>query len=292
MARGRTLFSILFSAPAFIMFAMFMVFPVIFSGYLSLTKWNGAGIPEFIRFDNFIKLFKNVNYWRTVKNTGILMLLSLLIKIPFGFLLAYLMLKVKKGFRYYRTMFFIPVVIAPVAIGLMFTLIYNSEMGILNGFLDFLGLGSLRQNWLSNTKIVIYSVSLPQVWQYIGTFFIIFLAAMLSIPKEIFENAELEGAKPLRVMFSIIIPMIWRVVEIAIVLAITGSLKEFEHPWVMTEGGPGWASSYISLYMFKQAFQSHLFGYASSVTITILSYALGLTLLLRWFTSRRKNMDY
>jgi raffinose/stachyose/melibiose transport system permease protein len=288
--KGKTVFIILFLLPAFLLFTVFMVIPILFSFYYSLTEWDAVSPPEFMGMENYRNLIVDQDYWLTVKNTVILIILSFAIKIPISLILAYLMLKTR-GFKILRTIYFLPVVIAPIAVGLMFSMFYNSEMGLINIVLKALGLSSWIQNWLSNPDIVLYSVSIPQVWQYIGVFFILLLTAMFAIPKELFENAEIDGASSTRIFFSIVLPLLRGILQVCLILAVVGSLKEFEHPWVITQGGPGWASSFVSVYMFSKSFISYQFGYGSAITISILIYALTFTVLLKKL-SKSDSVEY
>jgi len=291
MVQKRFLFSAIFLAPALLLFMVFFIVPVIFSVYYSLTEWDAVAKPEFIGIDNFSDLWKDSDYWKSMRNTLWLILFALTIKVSGGLVLAYLLLRVTRGFKFFRTVYFLPVVIAPMAIGLMFLLIY-SDNGLLNQTLDFLGLSSLKLNWLSNTRVVMFAVAVPQTWQNIGLFFIIFLAALQSIPREIFESAEIDGASSVRTLFSIVIPMLWDVLQACIILGVTGALKAFDIPWAITAGGPGVASAFASVYLFMRSFGSYEFGYASAISVTIAVYALLFTVLFKRFFSSKDTLEY
>ena len=272
---------ILFLSPALIIFSVFVVYPMFASAYYSFTEWNGASSPNLNGTSNYYKLFNDPAYWQVLINTLKLVLFSVLFQVTLGLILAYLLYQTLRGMRIFRTAFFLPVIVAPVAIGIMFSLFYNSDLGPINKLLESIGLAFLRRNWLSDINIVIYSVIAPQVWQYIGLMAVILLAAMRSIPKEILESASIDGASSTRIFFSIVIPLVREMIIICIILAVTGSLKSFDHAWAITQGGPGNASSYVAIYMYKKAFLDFQFGYASAITITILIYAVSFTVLFR-----------
>jgi raffinose/stachyose/melibiose transport system permease protein len=286
MKKKWTWFSITFLAPAFLSYTIFVIVPVLNSIYYSLTKWNGGGTPAFIGLDNYVRLFGDATYWKVVGNTLMLAVLTVVFQVSLGLIFAYLLFQTLRGFRFFRTVYFMPVVVAPVTIGIMFAMLLNGELGPVNKGLEAVGLPFLKQNWLSDTKIVLYSVITPQVWQYIGLFAVILLAGMRSIPNDIFESAIVDGTSSSRVFFSIVIPLLSEFIGICIILAVTGSLKSFDHSWAMTAGGPGSASSYIATLMYKTAFKNFQFGYASAITLTILVYAIAFTVLFKKFLSR------
>lgn len=268
-----------FLAPVFILYTIFLFIPLVQTGYYSLTKWNGVTDKIFIGLGNFKELFGSGDYWMTFQNTIKLVVITLVIQVPVGLLLAYLLYMKTKGMKVFRTIYFLPVVIAPVAISLMFSLFYNSEIGVFNRILEMIGLGRFQTNWLSNIHTLLYAVMAPQVWQYIGLYVTIFLGALQSIPEELVESAEIDGANRIQIFSSIILPEITGFTNICIILCVTGSLKAFEHSWIMTGGGPGVRSAYLGVYMYKTAFVNSDFGLGSAITMTIVLLSLVITLL-------------
>lgn len=268
-----------FLAPVFILYTIFLFIPLVQTGYYSLTKWNGVTDKIFIGLGNFKELFGSGDYWMTFQNTIKLVVITLVIQVPVGLLLAYLLYMKTKGMKVFRTIYFLPVVIAPVAISLMFSLFYNSEIGVFNRILEMIGLGRFQTNWLSNIHTLLYAVMAPQVWQYIGLYVTIFLGALQSIPEELVESAEIDGANRIQIFSRIILPEITGFTNICIILCVTGSLKAFEHSWIMTGGGPGVRSAYLGVYMYKTAFVNSDFGLGSAITMTIVLLSLVITLL-------------
>lgn len=268
-----------FLAPVFILYTIFLFIPLVQTGYYSLTKWNGVTDKIFIGLGNFKELFGSGDYWMTFQNTIKLVVITLMIQVPVGLLLAYLLYMKTKGMKVFRTIYFLPVVIAPVAISLMFSLFYNSEIGVFNRILEMIGLGRFQTNWLSNIHTLLYAVMAPQVWQYIGLYVTIFLGALQSIPEELVESAEIDGANRIQIFSRIILPEITGFTNICIILCVTGSLKAFEHSWIMTGGGPGVRSAYLGVYMYKTAFVNSDFGLGSAITMTIVLLSLVITLL-------------
>ncbi|MDO4340483.1 MAG: sugar ABC transporter permease [Eubacteriales bacterium] len=278
-----------FLLPVFLLYTVFIIIPLIQTGYYSLTEWNGVTEKVFIGLENFKELFQNSDYWITFQNTMKLVVITLVIQIPVGLLLAYLLYSKTRGMKIYRTILFLPVVIAPVAIALMFSLFYNSEIGVFNRVLEAIGLGRFQTNWLSNVNTLLYAVMAPQVWQYIGLYVTIFLGAHQSIPGELIESAEIDGANKAQVFFHVVLPEIASFTNISIILCVTGSLKAFEHSWVMTGGGPGVRSAYLGVYMYKTAFVNSDFGMGSAITVTIVLLSLIFTLVFNKIAVRAEK---
>lgn len=284
--RGVLPFAATFLAPVLLLYTVLVILPMFSSLYYGLTKWNGVAAQQFIGLDNFRALFNSSDYWRTFNNTLKLVLITLLVQVPGGLVIAYMLHHRMRFFKLFRTAYFLPVVIAPVAIGLMFSLFYNSEVGIFNKILETVGLGAWKRRWLSDPNVVIYSVIAPQAWQYIGMYITIFLAALQGVPMELTESAEIDGANSFRIFWHIMLPQISGFIVICLILCITGAFKSFEHPWVMTSGGPGVWSSYLSVYMYHTAFVDFDFGKASAISVTIVALSLVSTALVRGIAAR------
>jgi raffinose/stachyose/melibiose transport system permease protein len=281
----------MFLIPALAVYLLFVAGPLLVSFYYSLVKWNGVGAKVFVGWRNFQKLLTSEQYgtafWNTIKLTGV----SLLVQIPTALVLAFLLYRSIHGTKVFRALIFLPVVISPIAIGFMFTIFYNSELGPLNTLLDAVGLSALKRQWLSDPDVLLYAVMAPQVWQFIGLHMVIHFAALQTVPEEIFESAHMDGASGTQVFFRLVVPLLWEVIQITIVLCVTGSLKSFGHPWIMTQGGPGVRSSYLTVLMFRVAFLERNFGSASAITATVVILALAFTVVFRRLTSRDK-IDY
>jgi len=277
----RRMVALAFLVPALFLYSVFFVAPIIASGGIGLTDWRGIRSPEFIGAENFVQLFLDSGYVTSVWNTVVLILYGLLIQIPIALFLAYLLWQISKGVRVYRAILFFPVVVAPVAIATMFSVFYHGEFGPINQFLSSVGLGAYRQRWLSDFDLVLHSVIIPEIWRFIGLHVVILLAGLQGIPDELVESAVVDGAGRLRIFLRIILPMLKHILLISMILMITGSFKSFEFPLILTDGGPGTASSFLALYMFRRAFVYQQYGYGSAITITILLYALVLTLVAR-----------
>lgn len=289
--RRDNVFSSFFLAPSFILYTAFVIFTIGMAVYYTGTSWKGVGPKTWTWFRNYVNLAKEADYWVVTKNSFILVALAILIQNPLGLLLAYLISRVRAGYRFFRAAIFLPVVIPLASTGLLFTLFLSGDTGAFNFLLTSVGLGGLQRIWLSDPRYAIFAVALPQVWQYLGIHFIIYLAAIQSIPSEIMESAHIDGASSWKVMIRIIIPLLFDVLLIGVILNVTGSLKAFDMSWIMTWGGPGISSAYISVLMYRYAIKGFDFAYGTTVAMTILIYSLVFTVVFRRIFSKSPTDD-
>ncbi len=268
-------FSAAFLAPSFVLYTGFVILTIGMAVYYTMTNWKGVGPKTWIWFKNYVELFANdKDYWVVTKNSFILVALAILIQNPLGLLLAWLISRIKTGYRFFRSAIFLPVVIPMASTGTLFALFMSGDTGALNYLLNAVGLGAFQRMWLSDPKAALFAVALPQVWQYLGIHFIIYLAAIQSIPAEIIESATIDGASGRRIMMRIVVPLMFDVLLIGVILNVTGSLKAFDMSWIMTWGGPGISSAYISVLMYRYAIKGFDFAYGTTVAMTILLYSL------------------
>ncbi len=219
-ARKRQ-FAVAFLAPAMVLYTGFMVLPIGASLFYSLTDWRIGRDVSFVGLRNYIDLFQDEQYWAVAGNSFILIALAIFIQVPLALVIAYCVHWIGQGFRFYRSVMFLPVVIAPVAIGLAFSIFLNGDIGLFNELLRITGLEGLRRNWLADGDVVLWAVSVPNIWHHIGLFIIIFIAALRGIPEEIFEAAALDGASRLAMLPMIAVPILREVIVINLILAAT-----------------------------------------------------------------------
>lgn len=271
---NKKVFAILFSFPALFIYTLFMIIPLLYAVYISTMEWSGAGSMKFIGLENYKFLFSFSDFWKIIGNTGVLIVLHLLIQIPMAILLAFLLMRTKRGFRFFRLVYFLPTVISATVMGLMFSILLNSDIGPINVILRALGLDWAAKNWLTDPQIVVFSVSLVLVWQYIGYHMSVVLAGMQSLPKEIMESAVIDGADSRQLCMLVVLPQIKDVLQVSVLFCMTGCLKAFEHSFIMTWGGPGVNSTYLAVYMYKSAFFNAELGKSSAISVIIVVCAL------------------
>jgi len=218
-----------------------------------------------------------------VSNTIVMMIGVFVFQIVLALILAVCVDSIKRGKKFFRTVYFIPIIIAATAIGLMFSLAYNYHHGLLNQILNFLGRES--QLWLSRDR-ALFMMLIPVFWQFVGFYFVVFLAGITKIPEDIYESAVLDGITPIKKALFITVPLLKDMIIANTILVIAGSLRVFDMVFMITGGGPMNASELMSSYMHRVAFMNFNTGYASAIAIVMLLFAVILTSVLRFGASR------
>lgn len=242
---------ILFLIPGIALFAAFFIYPVGYVLTTSFTKWDGMSAPEFAGIKNYISLFKDPVFIRSIRNNVIWAFAGGFIQVPLAALVALLLSKKPKGWKVLRTIYFFPNIISGLALAMMWLAVYNSEYGILNGLLKSVGLGSLQKNWLGNLDVAFPAMIIYWLF-YIGYFMVIILADISSIPDTYYEAAEIDGASKLKQDIYITLPLIKGSIATCVTLAMVYGLRQFEQVYLMTNGGPDNRTSVMVLYLFKQ----------------------------------------
>jgi raffinose/stachyose/melibiose transport system permease protein len=276
---------IFYMLPALLLYFTFFIIPFLRTFYYSFFEWNGFGKKTFIGFENYIKLTQDELFLNGIGRVLLWAALAILIKVGAGLVLANMLRKPIKGSKFFSTSFFMPVVISTAAIALMFTLIYDLDAGLLNTVLRITGLGDLARTWLGDKNTAFLSVIAAPIWHTIGYFFIILLAGMQNISDEIYESATIDGANAWVLFTRITIPLIWPILQICMILAITGALKNFDYVFIMTKGGPGTSTQVPATYMYDTIFVGLKYGYGTAIAFTIFVFTLVITLLFRKLTS-------
>jgi raffinose/stachyose/melibiose transport system permease protein len=274
----------------FIYFVYVMIYPLGTSLYYSLTKWKGIGDPKFIGLDNYRTMLKSKDFWLVTKNTLFLAVVCTLGQVGIALIISFLMtlrrLRLKK---FHRAVIFFPVVMAPIVVGYVWRFIYNSNYGLLNKFLIFIGKEDWIHYWLDDQNIVLGCVSIPVIWQYIGLYMIIMMSAISAIPQEVFECAEIDGATGFKKSIYITLPMIWDTLKICVILCAGGTMKIYDHLVALTNGGPGRATESLAMYCYEYTFKFGNFGMGSAIAVTILIFALLISGLVQLLMGRRKS---
>lgn len=267
-----------------LMLIFFVVYPTINLIHLSFTDWDGASpIKNFIGFDNFKTIFiSSPEVWGSMKNNLIYLVAWALI-MPVNILIAIFLNSIIKGNKFFKTITFMPYIINGVAISYMFSFFLSSQNGGLNGILSLVGLGGLSQNWLSNVHLVNYTLAAVSLWRGCGFHIIVLLTGLQAIPAEYFEAARVDGAKAHHLIIYIIVPGLKRIIEVLLFLNISGCLQVFDIPFIMTGGGPGYASSTFATYSIDQAFKFNSFGLASAMAVVLMVIIILLTVIQKKF---------
>lgn len=286
LSDGKVIF--LFMLPATLLFLGVVIGPIFVSGYYSTLSWDGIGAGKFIGLGNFHKLLvlNESGFYRALANSLYLAGLSVFVQLPIAFFFARILASGVKGEGFFRTVYFIPVIVSTVVIGQMWIKIYNPQYGLLNQLLRYAGMPSLAREWLGDKNLALGSVFVPLIWQYVGYHILLFYAGIKTIPQEILEAARIDGASYGDITFRIVVPNIVSVIEICVVLAVVGSLKTFDLIYVITGGGPLHATEVPTILMFNTIFHRVQYGYGSAMAIFIVLECLILTVGIRGFFGR------
>ncbi len=242
---------ILFLLPVTVLLISFFLYPIVFLVVLSFMEWNGIEPMSFVGMSNFSSLFSDSIFQTSIKNNLIWAFSAALLQIPLALLIALILAREPRGWKFFRTAFFLPNVISLVALAMMWRAMYNPEFGVVNVLLENIGLGHLARNWLgeldSALPAVIFSYQI-----YIGYFMVIILAGTISIPKSFYEAAMIDGANVLQQELYITLPVLRGIIVTAGTLAVAFALRQFETTFLMTAGGPANRTPVMGLYMYRR----------------------------------------
>ena len=282
---------VLFMTPAALVFLAVMIIPIFATGYYSTLEWDGIGDATVVGIKNYISLLLDNKYefWQSVGHSFIVLFLSVFVQETIAMVLALILAKGVKGESFFRTAFFIPMVVSTVVIAQLFLKIYNPNYGLLNTMLESLGLGRWANEWLGDPKIAIWAVFIPLIWQYIGYHMLLFYGAIKSLSTDILEAARIDGANYFQISTRIILPLIVPMIETCVVLAVVGSLKTFDFVYVMTNGGPVGATEVPSTIMYDLLINRSVYGEGSAAAVFIVVECLLFTVVLRYAFKKIKE---
>jgi ABC-type sugar transport system permease subunit len=276
----------LFIAPFFILFTIFLAYPVVDAFILSFMRQKGKSVPEFIGLTNYINLVQDPRYLTSLKNTSEFALGSVFILSTLAFILAvtvnsrlvpWLNLK-----SVYRLAYFVPLLTSAVVVSLMFGILYDYESGFLNGIIQsILGPGH-KVGWVRDPSIALGSVLLLAIWQFTGLNSLYFLAGLQNIPKEIEDAATIDGAGRWAMLTKITLPLLRPVILFVVVQAINGSYHLFAQPYLLTGGGPSDATLTMTMYLYQNGFSYFNLGYAAAIGYSLVIIIVALALIQLW----------
>lgn len=269
--------------PALLLIIVFVYIPIVQNFYFSFFKMSSySTTTTFVGFENYIKIFSDDIFYTALRNNILYAVISLIFQVGLGLFLA-ILLESKyvspKLQAFFRSIYFVPSVISITVVALLFQFIYNPEMGILNGILNAIGLGSLTHAWLGESKTAIFSIIAMSQWQYVGYIMMLFIVAIQKIPEELYEAAEIDGATGLQKALLITVPLVRDMSLVTSVITIIGAFKVFAEVYVMTSGGPGTSSHVLGTYLYRSAFINDEMGYASAIGVIIFIITISLSIL-------------
>jgi raffinose/stachyose/melibiose transport system permease protein len=273
-------FSLLFLLPALVLFGVLLLNPIVQAVYQSFFSWKGiAGVPlNWVGLDNYRTILKDSLFWRSMGDSLIFMAGGFLVLMPLSFVLALIITSGLRGTRFYKTAFFMPVMLPITAVGLMWVYILEPNWGLLNTMLRWMGKSSWALNWLSIPTLNVVVVVLVNEWIYAGLNMLIFAAGLIAIDGSLYEAAEIDGASKWQRLLKITLPLTKESFKIFSVMCVTGCLKTFDLIYAMTKGGPNHSSETPVSFLYAQAFSYRNFGVGNAVGTVILILGLILSL--------------
>jgi raffinose/stachyose/melibiose transport system permease protein len=261
--------------PAAVVFAFYITYPLLHTIVLSAYSWSALNpVRTWQGMGNYVELYHDPVLRVALINNGLWIVLSLVLQLPLAMLLALGIGSALRRHRMLRTLFFSPLIVPAVAVGLIWQLFYEPNFGALNALFEAIGLDGWTAGWLGDPKLATLCIIIVSSWRYTGFHMMILLAGLQAIPDDIYEAARIDGASAWRTFWHITLPLMKRIVLVDALLITVGSVKIFDLIWVMTEGGPNRASEVLATYMYRTAFSDDRMGYAAAIATVMLVLTL------------------
>ncbi|MDD3996381.1 MAG: sugar ABC transporter permease [Sphaerochaetaceae bacterium] len=286
IAKGRGRVIALFIIPGLLVYAILVLYPLIQGFALSTERWVTVVKRNPVGLDNYRRLFNNSLFWNSLKVTLQFMVGTTFLQVVVGFFLGYFLYKQMKGYRFYKTLYFIPVVLMTVAVGFIWNNILSPSFGLLKPFMNAIGLGELYFPPLADPKLSLLTLILTEAWRVVGIQVMMFYAGFMNMPQDVLEMATIDGASGIKLIWHMVIPLVWDIAKMVIILQLTGSLRAFDLVYVMTKGGPNHATELLPMHMFVHAFENFNIGIGSAVAVCIFILSMFFTVLLRVLMKR------
>jgi ABC-type sugar transport system permease subunit len=261
----------LYLAPALVVYAAFFLWPTFRLIQLSLQKWDGLSPPAFVGLENYRKLLlDDPLFWKAFWNNASWMLAAIIVPVFFGLLLAILLVRSPiHGRVIFRTIYFLPQVISSVVVAIIWNWIYNPSFGALNSLLEAVGLGAFQKGWLGDLNLALPSVFIAWSWVHYGFTMVIFIAALQGIDETFFDAAKVDGANGFQQFWYVLLPFIRAPLTTVILITAISSFQVFDLVFIMTRGGPAYATLVLPIFMLDSAFTFRKVGYGAAISVTL-----------------------
>ena len=281
---GKSAYPYWFYLPDALIYATLFLVPTFASFFFSFTRWN---LTEFtwIGMDNFVQFFSEEALLKGLTNTFIYGLVTSVLKVVIGMLLAVLLTSQIIARGYLRSIIFFPVLLSSIGVGIVFTVLMDPSTGLINKALASVGIDGPA--WLTDPAWALMSVALVDVWKGVGLATVIYIAGIVSIPSEYFEAAKMDGASPVKSFFNITLPLARPATATVIILSLIGGLRSFDLIWAMTKGGPGFTSDVIASVIFKQ-YQAGFYGLSTAGNVVLFLIVTAVVVPLSMFLNRKE----
>jgi len=286
----RNLIGLLFLAPAIALIGTFTIVPFGQAILLSFQSWDGVS-PDapFVGFDNYTFVFGDKAFWTSMGNVLVFGVVGFFVGNGLSLAMAIGVNRIVRGRTFFRTVFYLPGVLSVVVVGMIFSSLLDPQSGILNRMLEWIGLGALQQNWLGNPDLALPSVVAVFIWFHWGFGFLLFLAGLQDIPKELYEAASLDGARAWAKFRYITWPQLAPVTAIVSLLTLLAALQVFGTVQVLTNGGPGYHTAVPTLQIYSEAFTNHRYGSAAAMSVLFGGALVLLSLIQLGISARRSR---
>lgn len=279
-----------FIFPLMFLMGVFIVYPFLSSLFYSMTDWTGFGGFNFIGLENYKNLFSDTAFRHALLKTLFFTLVSMLIANPIALLLALLLNTAIKGRDLLRTIFYLPTVLSALVVSYVWTIIMTYD-GVFNKLLSMVGLGKYAIDWLGNMDFAPWTLIVVLLWQGLGTAIVFYLAGLNTIPLELYESAYIDGVGKWSKFRYITFPLLMPTITVVTFFSLAGTLKMFDLPFIMTNGGPGDATVTLGMLVYTQAFKNYTFGYATTTGIVMFLLIITVSIIqLRLTRSREVEM--
>ena len=268
----------LFILPIFILFGIFVVYPVIYNIIISFHEWSGVGTSKtFVGIKNYVDVFSDKVIWKVMRNFVIFAFVTIIVQAFFGLIFASFFRNLLPGRGIFRILFYLPAVVTSTVIGQVFSKFFEANKGNLNTFLRYIGVTGKLPTWLADPKLALWCVIFVNIWQWIGYSMLLYYAGMMNIPDDIYEAAEIDGASKLQQFRLVTFPMLRSTHYTLFILGMIGSLKCYDIVYVLTGGGPNYATEMFTTYIQTLSFEKFKQGQASTVVVIMFVIAMVIT---------------
>ena len=287
LMRNKIFWRTIFLSPPLIVFSIFVLIPLINSFYYSFTNWNGFNSEyDFVGLENYTRIASDNLFQNSIFNTVIWLISAILIPTILGLLLALLIDSQVRGSNFFKSIFYLPICLSAVVVGQIWIWIYQQEWGLLNIIINLFRENSFEYAWLSKPETSLYSVIIAWSWQQTALSMVIYLAGLTSIPKNLLEASQIEGANIFQRTFFIVIPLLIPATIIVVALSMINSLKGFDILYIMTQGGPFHSSDTLAMHMYNESFRKYRMGYGSAISVVL--FFIAVTIIGIYFRQLKK----
>jgi multiple sugar transport system permease protein/raffinose/stachyose/melibiose transport system permease protein len=279
----------LLALPLFVFLAL-VIWPLLSSFYYSFTNWNGFNSDyDYVGFENFKRIWTDRLFFNAIVNTSIWMAAAILLPTILGLSLALLLDAKVRGSKIFKTIFYLPICLSAIVVGQIWVWIYQPDWGLLNTVIEQITGSRFNYAWLARPDSALYAVIIAWSWQQTGLSMVIYLAGLTSVPSDLLEVCDIEGATPWQKIRQVIIPLLTPSTVVVVALSVINSLKGFDILFIMTGGGPFNSSDTLAMHMYNESFRKYFMGYGSAISVVL--FLIALTIIGLYFRQLKKVDD-